>query len=44
VVAVAGGAVALTLIRPKDFVDSSEEEGRESVEATEGQPELELAA
>jgi hypothetical protein len=45
VVALAGGVVALALMRPKDFVDSSEEDGAaEAVEAEPAAPELEPAA
>jgi hypothetical protein len=47
VVAFAGAAVALTLIRPKDFVDTSEEDGDDAVETVEtgaAAPELKLAA
>jgi EmrB/QacA subfamily drug resistance transporter len=44
IVAFAGAAIALALIRPKDFVDTSEEVGGEEAEARAGAPELELAA
>jgi EmrB/QacA subfamily drug resistance transporter len=44
VVAFAGAAVALTLIRPKDFVDSSDKDVAETVEAGAAVPELERAA
>jgi hypothetical protein len=44
VVAFVGGAVALALIRRKDFVDASDELGGEVVEARKAAPELELAA
>jgi EmrB/QacA subfamily drug resistance transporter len=44
VVAFAGGAVALILIRAKDFVDSSEEDSGEAAETGAAVPELELAA
>jgi hypothetical protein len=44
VVAFAGAAVASILIRPKDFVDSSEQDVGETVEARAAAPELELAA
>jgi hypothetical protein len=44
VVAFAGSVVALALIRPKDFVDASEEAGGAAVETRADAPELELAA
>jgi predicted MFS family arabinose efflux permease len=43
-VAFAGAAVALTLIRPKDFVDPSEAVIASESEAAAGAPEMELAA
>jgi hypothetical protein len=44
VVAFARSAVALTRIRPKDFVDSSQEDDVEAVHAESAAAELELAA
>jgi EmrB/QacA subfamily drug resistance transporter len=44
VVAFAGAAIALALIRSKDFVDTTEQEGTASVEAGATAPEMGLAA